>query len=282
MSSESVKASGPLIVDLGLARRLEAADASANVEYARSHAAWCPQEAATWIRVAGGCAVYAGAESPLTQAVGLGLDGAVGEDELERLEAFFKSRGASVSVEVCPLADASLHRLLAARGYHLQDLTDKLFLPVPQGATVASPPTPEDELRVRQAEPHEAELWARTVASGFSEGAEEPPRPLTDIFRVRFQMRSSNCFLAELGGRTAGGGFLRIDAGTATLSGTSVLPHARRRGVQTALLRARLAYALEMGCDLATVTARPGTTSHHNAERLGFRVAYTRPKMCKE
>ena len=278
MSSESVKTSMPLLVDLGLARRLEAADASANVEYARAHAAWRPDEGATWIGVAGGCAVYAGPASPLTQAVGLGLAGAVGEQEMERLEDFFRSRGAPATIELCPLADASLNKHLAARGYHLDGLTDKLFLPLTRDARLA-PPTPDDEIHIRQAAPEEAELWAQTVAGGFSEDEGEPARPLLDIFRVRAQMREGICFLAELCGQTAAGGFLRIDAGTATLSGTSVLRRARRRGLQTALLRARLAYAAEVGCDLATVMARPGTTSHHNAERLGFRVAYTRAQM---
>jgi GNAT superfamily N-acetyltransferase len=53
----------------------------------------------------------------------------------------------------------------------------------------------------------------------------------------------------------------------------------RRRGVQSALLAARLAWAVEQGCDLAVSFARPGSISHRNIERNGFRVAYTRTKL---
>jgi hypothetical protein len=49
--------------------------------------------------------------------------------------------------------------------------------------------------------------------------------------------------------------------------------------VQTALLSARLAWAREQGCDLAVSIAQPGSISHRNIERFGFRVAYTRTKL---
>ena len=41
---------------------------------------------------------------------------------------------------------------------------------------------------------------------------------------------------------------------------------------------ARLAYARAEGCDLAMMGAAPGSTSQANAERQGFRIAYTRIK----
>jgi hypothetical protein len=46
--------------------------------------------------------------------------------------------------------------------------------------------------------------------------------------------------------------------------------------VQTALIRARLAFAAAAGCDLAAVNTVPGSVSQRNAERQGFRVVYTR------
>jgi hypothetical protein len=52
----------------------------------------------------------------------------------------------------------------------------------------------------------------------------------------------------------------------------------RRRGLQSALIRARMRYAAEHGCDLAMLVAEPGSHSQRNAERRGFRIAYTRTK----
>jgi predicted acetyltransferase len=66
--------------------------------------------------------------------------------------------------------------------------------------------------------------------------------------------------------------------GVAVLVGASTVPEARRRGAQLALLGARLRYAADNGCDIAVMGAQPGSGSQRNAERQGFRVAYTRTK----
>jgi hypothetical protein len=52
----------------------------------------------------------------------------------------------------------------------------------------------------------------------------------------------------------------------------------RRRGLQGALLQERMRYAAEHGCGLAMMVAEAGSNSQRNAERKGFRVAYTRLK----
>ena len=73
-------------------------------------------------------------------------------------------------------------------------------------------------------------------------------------------------------------GAIAIHDGVALLAGASTRPAWRGRGAQGALLRARLDYARAAGCDLAMMGAAPGSTSQCNAERQGFRVAYTRIK----
>lgn len=44
-------------------------------------------------QIAGGIAVFTGVGSPLTQAIGVGLNGPVSEEEFAKLEAFFFERG---------------------------------------------------------------------------------------------------------------------------------------------------------------------------------------------
>jgi hypothetical protein len=79
-------------------------------------------------------------------------------------------------------------------------------------------------------------------------------------------------------GRAIAGGALCIDDGVALLAGASTVPEGRRRGAQLALLDGRLRYAVEQGCDIAMMCAAPGSSSQRNAERHGFRIAYTRIK----
>src|SRR6185295_18845386 len=50
---------------------------------------------------------------------------------------------------------------------------------------------------------------------------------------------------------------------------------------EMALVYARLRYAAARGCDLALMGALPGSGSQRNAERNGFRIAYTRIKWQK-
>jgi len=64
--------------------------------------------------------VYCGANSPVTQAVGLGLNGPVSKEEFDRLEEFYFSRKEAVRVETCPMADATLLEHYKERGYHSQ------------------------------------------------------------------------------------------------------------------------------------------------------------------
>jgi GNAT superfamily N-acetyltransferase len=62
----------------------------------------------------------------------------------------------------------------------------------------------------------------------------------------------------------------------AQLCGAATLPAHRRRGVQAALLRHRIAEARRRGCDIAVVTTTPGSTSQANVQKAGFVLLYAR------
>jgi GNAT superfamily N-acetyltransferase len=72
--------------------------------------------------------------------------------------------------------------------------------------------------------------------------------------------------------------FACIHDGVALFGGSATVPELRRRGLQAALVHKRMHYAFDHGCDLAMMVAQPGSDSQRNAERKGFRIAYTRTK----
>jgi GNAT superfamily N-acetyltransferase len=115
---------------------------------------------------------------------------------------------------------------------------------------------------------------------GFFEN--EIPPGLLDIFKSVFAAAGAYFFMAEVDGIAAGGGMMSIHQGVASFGGAGTLPEYRNRGVQRALLLARIALAVEMGCDLAMVATAPGSGSQRNVERLGFRIVYTRTKFLRE
>jgi hypothetical protein len=251
-----------IYADALLARRLEAAEAA--------NARGCSnQPDSAVLEVAGGCAIFVGVGSPLTQAVGIGLNGPVSEPELEALEEFFHSRGARVSIDLCPLADAGLLHSLADRGYRPTEFNNVLVKPL---AGVEIVPAQ----RVRRATAQEADLWSYTVGRGFFEQPQLTTQEM-DVGRAIFHMPEALCYLA-IANETepAGGGALTTRAGLATLFADSTISLYRRTGLHRELIAARLNEALARGCDLATASTLPGSASQRNFERMRFEVVYTK------
>jgi hypothetical protein len=225
---------------------------------------------------AGAYAAFDGVESPVTQSFGLGLFDNIGEAELERLEAFFTDRGAPVCHEISPLGDPALLPLLTGRGYQPIEFTSVMYRPVAGPSRARSG---AGGVRVRQVRDDEAELCARIMAEGWKSEHPELEDFILDIGQVNARRAGTLSFFAELDGRPVAAGVLVLHDGVALLGGACTIPEARRRGAHLALNEARLRHAAENGCDIAMISAGPvGGASQRNAERDGFRLAYTRIK----
>jgi GNAT superfamily N-acetyltransferase len=144
-------------------------------------------------------------------------------------------------------------------------------------------PSGPPEIEVRPAAPHEFELWAGVVGRGFQEG-KEPPVEVISMMAASFQIPGSIPLLAYVEGKLAAGagGLIVAERKLLAIAGAATLPEFRRRGLQTALLYARLKLAAAAGCDLVVTVTQGGTTSQRNAERVGFRVAYSKATLVRK
>jgi hypothetical protein len=259
--------------DRELARRLERAEADGGASFVEARRRLFPDCGALWIEVAGAKAMFDGPHSPVTQTFGLGLNVDPTDDDLLRLETFFLERGAPVSHEVSPLAGVQLAHRLCERGYRPIELTSVMYQPLPaeNGAAGVS------GVRTRLAEASEATLWSKLSVRGWSEHANLEDF-LLGMGQVGAVSEGSVALLAEVDGMPVATAMLRCHGGVALFAGASTIPEARRRGAQQALLHARMDLAAREGCDLAMICAEPGSASQRNAERHGFRIAYTRTK----
>lgn len=273
MITETESLAYPL-ADLSLARRLERAEADANARFVEARARVFPASGAAWIEVGGTYAMFDGPASPVTQTFGFGLFTPPAAGDLEAIERFFDERSAPVFHEVSPLADAGHIPLLNERGYQPFEFTSVLYRPIARRSDIAGA---NPAIRVRLTAPAEAEPWARTAALGWSD-VPEVAELVLELARITAARPETITFLAEHDGRPIATGALTMYEGIALLAGASTVPEARHRGAQLALLASRLAYAAEHGCDLAMMGALPGSGSQRNAERNGFRIAYTRTK----
>ncbi|HEX8618176.1 MAG TPA: GNAT family N-acetyltransferase [Thermoanaerobaculia bacterium] len=262
------------LADLALSRRLERCEGRANAAFVEARARIAPEIGAQWIERAGALAMFDGAGSPLTQTFALGVTATPTADDLEAIETFFAERGADVFHEVSPMAGPETLALLVARGYRPVELTSVMYQPI--GGFVARGGA-ETRVRARLAGAHELEAWASCVVEGWSEFVELGPM-MRDMAAVSATARGTHVFFAEREGRPIGTGALTIQEGVALLAGASTIPAERNQGAQRALLETRLQYAAAQGCDLAMMCAAPGSASQRNAERQGFRIAYTRIK----
>ncbi len=275
----------PLLVDLPLARRIEGALAADLVAFARARAGLDPASGAGHLAVAGGVAVWTGQFGSRAQAVG--LDGTVTDTELGRLYRFLAAphRGdGRAEIELCPLGAEALAAALDRHPHRLHGFRNvyATAVPVPAPDTIgpAGRTIGPAGLTIEAVVGERLAVWSRVLLDGFG----YPPGERRDgVARWNDMMGTvpeATLLLASLHGEPVGASSVLVhelpDGGrVASLGGTTTLGPHRRRGVQRALLRHRLGLAAEAGCDLAVVTADPGSSSGRNARRAGFALAYT-------
>jgi len=276
--------------DLSLARRLERAEGMANVRAVELRTRVAPDRGATWTEVAGTLAMFDGARSPITQTFGLGTRQAPTAADFAALEAFFTERRAETHHEISPLAYPETFVLLNARGYQPFEFTSVMYLTLAgregregqdgqerqEGREREVAANRASAVTVRKVTKADADVYARTSAEGWRQDGHADF--MYELQRANAESQAIDLFLAELEGRPIATAALVLQDGVALLAGASTVPDGRNRGAQNALLAARLRHGTAQGCDVAMMGALPGSGSQRNAERNGFRIAYTRIK----
>lgn len=236
------------------------------------------------LAVGGGSAIFAGSDSPTNKMIGVGYDGAVASSAFEEVETQFAARGARLQAEVSTLADPSIHSMLAARGYVPSGFENVLghplkdsVLPMPEGMAIT--PIGRDDFPIFADVLVEA--FANPDVGGVGGDEAPPPELLRQWVLVTLSLPGFHGYFARIGGEVAGGAAIRVDDGIAAFCGAGTLPRFRRRGVQTALIRSRLADAAKLGCEVAVVVTQPASRSQQNAQREGFELMYARQLLVK-
>lgn len=271
-----------LFADPELAARIDRAEAKLVADLARAAAT------DTVVRpFAGGLAICAKRGSPVNKVIGVGFGEVFDERALEAIEEEWRGRGEPVRFELSALAEAENGTVLTRRGYRLIGFEHELgrsLDDVGQGSLAI------DGLSIEPVTDDLIEAWRNVVVDGFfhldgtGTGSEESfTRDTLDQVMGDFvRAPGLDKFLVRVHGEPAGAASMRLDDGIAQLSGATTLPAFRRRGIQTALLRHRLEFARQAGCELAVVTTQPGSRSQSNTQRQGFQLLYGRAILVKD
>jgi ribosomal protein S18 acetylase RimI-like enzyme len=260
-------------VDKAFARRLESGEEMPQVDCARMFQQLRPEVGAAFEPICGGHMIFAGLNSPIGHACGLGFDAPVTSGDLDRLEDFYRSHGAPAQVDFCPLTDPSLLELVKERGYGIHELNNVLYRNLDKREPAGTPAG----VQIRRGKPEEAALFSEIVSRSFFDTA-DPPEGFADMLAPLFRFPEALTFFACVDQTpvAAAAGRIIPEHRVFALFGAGTLPDFRRRGIQTALLRTRMEAAAEAGCDVVVVVTQGGTVSERNCVRLGFRIAYSK------
>jgi len=275
----------PLFCDTALAERVERAEAQLIARATQAAHRRRGGGAGFVMAVAGGVATFAEPGSPFNKVAGLGFAAAPSVRDLDEIEEAFGAHGGDVQIELSHLGDPRIVALLTDRGYRLTSFENVLGLALDGEIERVAP----QGIEVRPSGDDEFDTWLDVVAEGFAQpdtqglpSHEHFPRDVLARAERDFAAAGVARYLALRDGVPAGGASLHTADGVAQLAGSATAPAHRRRGIQSALLAARLMDAAAAGCDIAVVTTQPGSKSQQNVQRRGFHLLYTRSVLVKK
>lgn len=231
--------------------------------------------------IAGGLMCFGGEGSWANQACNLALDGPVTGDELDRLCHFYTSRGVEPRVELCPFADRSLIEGLAERRFVVREFETVLAreLASEEDLRAALPRGWPQGLTIGRLDPADDAALGEYIEFGIR-GFIGPDAPIPDSWtRAGIRVaRHERCdsFVGRVDGAIVATAGMESAPPVACLFGATTAEAFRQRGVQAAMIVARLERARQRGCTLGVIHSRPGIPTERNALRLGFQVAYTK------
>ncbi|NNE12340.1 MAG: GNAT family N-acetyltransferase [Ilumatobacter sp.] len=257
-----------------LARRLERVEAATQAALNAQLAELYPDLGSRTVEVGGGRLVLNGRHLFVNRLLAGFLDRAPTPRDLRLIRRACASAGLPPAVDLTPATHPRAGVELAAGGYSPADTVSVVFRPV---RDVESPaPRADQAIVVDVAHDAELPLWQEISAGGW--GHTDPERrSCSDAFAAAWhRIAPDGFFIARdrAGGRPLGCAVMTVADGVATLGGMTTLPDERGRGVQAALIAARIRAAEALGCELVTSTARRDGPSERNLLRQGFRRAY--------
>ena len=251
-----------------LARRLETAEAGTLLALARAAERAIPDHAPAHRVFGKAVAARFGDQSPINAFKGWGLD-APELAHLEAAEAMYAETGSSFAVEICSHAALETLEILGQRAYRAVAVENILVRPLDE--TIPA----HDSVTLEPMPPSDADAWGEMLGRGFTDGAEPPPE-IAIYGRITQAVGMTRNWFIVAEGERVGVCSMRFDHEIALLMGSAVLVEHRGRGYHTAALMQRLARAAQLGCRYAKVDVQPGSASHRNAHRAGFRLSHTR------
>ncbi|THW25856.1 hypothetical protein D6D23_03977 [Aureobasidium pullulans] len=235
-----------------------------------------PTQGYTVKRVAGSTTILSPAMlgRKLNHTYGFALEGEVTMDDLHAIEAAYKQNGVHPEIDMCDYAHGSAFDLLSAQ----YTVTGSLCEYQQSLSGFQGPDILRGDMNISILGPEDHNTFIQASVDGFSSTGRAPE--LLEVLAESAAARSDTIlFSASLDGELIGTAAMAMidveDIKVVVFFIDSCLPNARGKSVHKALLLERLRVARDRGCDVAVATAREGSISGRNIEKVGFRRAYS-------
>lgn len=220
-----------------------------------------------------GALVSFGPGSFVNRGIGLGLGGTSPAELVREIVGFYDRLGLEPALEVGAWVNGDLLDELARVGFVTTEF---------RSVFVRGLGDPPEVAPVHIEAVGQATIEARKAIVAHPAQPGTPERRVSDDYNdATASLEGLTHLVARIDGEVAACGTVAVQAGVAHFMGGVTLPQYRRRGLQSALLVERLRLAAAQGCDVATVTALPGSQSAANLERLGFDLLSTQSIMTR-
>lgn len=187
---------------------------------------------------------------------------------LPEVVAFYAATEQPCWVTVLPYTPVAVTDALRQSGFRVESYSSMMV-----ASSVPQPPSGDTE--VEELGRDRLDVFLDTLNLGF----DAAPATLANLRRnQRFwcDMPSWHLFLARIDGVPAGAAVLSIHDDVGYLAAGSVLPAFRGRGLQTALIAARLQRAAARRCSIVCGGAAWGSQSQRNQQRAGLAIAHVK------
>ena len=205
--------------------------------------------------------------NPLTNTA-RGIESA---EQLGAVLAFYAETEQNCWIEVSPYAPIAATDALIANGFHVERHASTLYAAPLPATRVAL----DREIAIVEIGAPLVNEFLDALNTGFG----TPPEVLADLRTNQAfwpTVKTWHLFLARINGVTAGGAVLSIHDDVAYLAAASTLPAFRNRGIQGALIDARIECARALGCNIVAGQAAWATSSQANMQRAGLQISHLR------
>ncbi len=187
-------------------------------------------------------------------------------EQVAAIAGFYRERGVRAWFELAPAG--RFERLAAS-------LADAGAAQIGFNSMLAGPAATSVAGEVHVEGADDPELFAEVILRGHGVPAGVRVRDRASVARWT-ELEGWRLFMARIDGEPAGAALLVLDDDIGYLANASTLPEFRTRGVQTALIAARIAAAADAGCELVSSQTEFGSPSQRNLERAGLVIAFTK------